>query len=81
MEAMACNKPVVSNTLLYSGINKDELEKGGCFIPLKVNEIGLFIKEALSRHHFSTRELAEKYFGWDSIVTNTLAIYRKILEK
>jgi|YelNatPaOPRAMG01_1025707.scaffolds.fasta_scaffold03649_5 glycosyltransferase involved in cell wall biosynthesis len=81
MEAMACNKPVVSNTLLYSGINKDELEKRGCFIPLKVNEIGLFIKEALSRHHFSTRELAEKYFGWDSIVTNTIAIYRKILEK
>jgi glycosyltransferase involved in cell wall biosynthesis len=84
MEAMSCNIPVVSNTLIYSRVNKElsreELEEMGCYIPHNIQELEIFIEKALTRSDSMTRNLAEKYFSWNTIIANTLFIYKKILE-
>ena len=84
MEAMACNIPVVSNTLIGSEINKElsreELEEYGCYVPYNVRELEFYIEKALTRNNCNTIDLAKKYFCWDSIISNTRAIYKNLLE-
>ena len=84
MEAMSCNIPVVSNTLIHSRIgkelSKEELEEKGCYIPRNVQELEAFIERALTKDDCMTRDLAERYFSWDAIIADTWSIYKKLLE-
>lgn len=84
MEAMSCNIPVVSNTLIHSRMTKEldvrELEERGCYIPRTIQELETFIEKALTKSDCRTRDLAERYFGWDAIIASARYIYEKLLE-
>jgi glycosyltransferase involved in cell wall biosynthesis len=82
MEAMSCNIPIVSNTLIHSRIGKElkreELEERGCYIPRNVQEFEIFIEKAIVKNDCKTRELAERYFSWDAIIASIRFIYEKL---
>lgn len=80
MEAMACNKPVISNTLAYVTISREELKEKGCYIPSNSNGLEKYIEQALLRSGCDTRDLAKKYFSWSNIINRTISVYRKLLE-
>jgi len=83
MEAMACNISIVSNTLIYSKVNKElsreKLEEKGCYIPYNIRELEFYIEKALTKNNCKTRDLAKKYFSWDAIISSTQSIYKNLL--
>jgi glycosyltransferase involved in cell wall biosynthesis len=74
MEAMACNRGVVSNTLQFSPI--PESPENGCYIPRTVENIEQKLTDFLNNSsQVKTRNIAQKYFSWDIISKKTLAQY------
>ncbi len=80
LEALACNVPIVSTTL--KDFPTDEWKKLGK-IPKDEKDVTRCVSEILGNAfaHYNCREIAKKYYGWKSIIKNTIEIYDKLFEK
>lgn len=79
IESLACNTPLVSNTL--SHVPSEERHLLG-EIPQDENDISRCITKIFeNRDHYNRcREIAEKYYSWDRIIEHTLEVYKKLNE-
>jgi glycosyltransferase involved in cell wall biosynthesis len=74
-EALACDTPAVSNTLV-DFMNKDEIPRVG-LIPKSSEDMAKKIQSILEgRHEFTCRKTAEKYYAWEKIINLTVRDYK-----
>ncbi|MDA4128722.1 MAG: glycosyltransferase family 4 protein [Thaumarchaeota archaeon] len=78
MEAMACNRCVVSNTLQYGPLAEEVIS--GCFTLQNEDEFLSKLEEGILTQAPRTREFAVAHFSWAPIISNTRAVYRSIFK-
>jgi glycosyltransferase involved in cell wall biosynthesis len=81
MEAMSCNKFIVSNTLIHLLPIISNLNKYGCYIPKSPKYIEPIIEHLMIESpSCNTRFIAKMHFGWKPIIENTKRIYKSLTE-
>jgi len=79
IESLACNTPVISNTLIHFA-NDKEIHKVG-LIPRSEKHIEECIKEIINgKARKRCREISQKYYDWKVIVKNILKDYHELAD-
>jgi glycosyltransferase involved in cell wall biosynthesis len=79
VEAMACNLPVVSNTLEYFPNNEGKFVGK---IPNDENDLVSCLEDIIknSKNYQNCRTLSMKYYNWEEIIQNTVRVYDELFE-
>lgn len=73
IEALACGKPAISNTLIH--LPQENVSMAG-LIPNKPEDLERCIKEVIAKSFsFNPRRVAEKHFNWRKIIDQILTDY------
>jgi len=79
IESLACNTPVISNTLIHFA-NENEIDEVG-LIPESEDQIGRCIEEIINGEaNEKCREISRKYYDWKVIVENILKDYHELID-
>lgn len=79
VEALACNTPVVSNSLIHA---PSDIRSSLGSIPRVPEDLPSCFDEALKMaHDFRGREAARRYWSWDVITQKTVEVYQAIIER
>jgi len=79
VEALACNTPVVSNSLIHA---PSDIRSSLGSIPRVPADLPSCFEEALKMADgFRGREAARRYWSWDVITQNTVKVYQTITER
>lgn len=74
IESLACNTPVVSNTLVHFA-KKEEIDKVGV-VPHSKDQMSRCIEKLINHSaEMKCREISRKYYDWNMIARNTLSDY------
>jgi len=79
MEAMACNRYVISNTLFHVQNQIKNMDDYGCFTGTKESIQSILEHLYVARPKCRSRLIAEKLFGWDVVIENMKNIYKLII--
>jgi len=80
VEAMACNLPVVSNTLEHFPNNEGKFVGQ---IPSDENDLVNCLEYVIknSKNYQDCRTLSMKYYNWENIIQNTVRVYDELFNK
>jgi glycosyltransferase involved in cell wall biosynthesis len=80
VEAMACNLPIVSNTLEHFPNNEGKLVGN---IPIEEQALVDCLEQVIinPNKYSNCREISMKYYSWEKIINNTINIYDELSNK
>ena len=82
IESLACGTPIVGTNLKHFLGDEGEL-RGVGKIPKSPSDVAQCVAEILEHPELyqNCRQIAQKYYSWDSIVVQTVGIYDELFEK